>query len=916
MTKLQSAAYQIPTGTTATLGLSLYNATTSGSGNDVAFDLPQIVDVTPQVDKSFSPTLIAPGQTSTVTLTVTNTSDLMAKTDWTLTDTLPAGVVIAPTPALGGTCAQVTGAAFIKTGAAGANVFSVTGGDLALGQSSCTLTFNVTAAAEGTYINGPGNIVTNLNPPANATLVVRAPRIVLNKVLGAPRESATDQFTTQIRTGGATGTVVNSTTNSTTSGSGSTVTAGTGTTGTYVANPGTVYTLTEAAAGSANLANYSTTITCTDSFGLQPGLPAGAAFGGSLNITPVAGANITCTLSNSAQPIINVVKQSGAVTGPDTNGNYLAKYTVTVTNTGSVAGTYGALSDTPAFAANLAATAASWTTSGTGAPAGATSSSGGPYALAPAGSTIGAGITQTFNLAVTFHYTNAAPATTCSGSGTGLFNSVALPAGQEQGPTTDNSACDTPPVSNLTASKSVNPSSGTMVQAGQVLTYTLTFDNSTGAAPAVVGYTDWLGSVLDDATFVGTSITSTTTNGTPLVVVDNSGATQKTLAVTGAVAAGAKSVVTYQVKVNSAGTLGNASIDNYLTPSTIVTPPTSCPTGSATCTVNPVGVWTLGKTASPASGTYVNPGDSSTNRVITYTVTATNSTVNAVSGVVLTDDLSQVLNNATFTAGSAKLTINGGTSVAVPDPGNDNKLVTSSFTLPGNGKAVLTYSVTVNSNAWLVTLKNGATGNGVIPPTRCATGSPLPLDPACSTTNPTTGHLFLQKSGPGTTQGSTVPLSGSTFEIHNDASGQMGTSLIGTNAAVSGSPGMIEVKNLLPGTYWLLETKAPNGYSLLSTPVKFTVAANGSISVDPATAGTSVTATGQTITILDMAAVKLPTAGGPGSGALLGVTLTGVLLLMISLVLIIVRRADNTPNTQTAKRNSVHLAGDNKKGKR
>lgn len=337
--KLQSAAIQIPTGTTASLGLSLSNSTASGSGNDVAFDLPQIVDVTPQIDKSFTPALIAPGQTSTVTLTVTNTSDLMAKNDWSITDTLPAGVVVAPTPAVGGTCAQVTGAAFVRTAAAGSGVFSATGGDLAAGQTSCTLTFSVTAAAEGSYTNGPGNIVSNLNPPANAVLVVRAPRISLTKALGAPREATGDQFTVALKTGGASGTVANSIANSTTTGSGSTVTAGSGTTGTVVATAGTPYTLTEAASGSTTLANYTATITCTDSFGLQTGLPNGAAYdpANPPSITPVVGANIACVVTNTAKPIMswNKVVDKGA--GTMVNPGDTLRYTVSITNTGSVA---------------------------------------------------------------------------------------------------------------------------------------------------------------------------------------------------------------------------------------------------------------------------------------------------------------------------------------------------------------------------------------------------------------------------------------------------------------------------------------------------------------------------------------------------------------------------------------------------
>lgn len=179
--KLQSAAYMVPVGATANLGLELYNATATGAGNDVAFDLPQIVDVTPQLDKAFSPTLILNGATSTMTLTVTNTSDLMAKNDWFITDALPTNLRIAAVPNVGGTCVDSAGAPYAVTAPAGGTTVGVTGGDLALGQTSCTITVDVTSTVNGTYINGPANITTNLNPPANATLEVIQPSIDLVK---------------------------------------------------------------------------------------------------------------------------------------------------------------------------------------------------------------------------------------------------------------------------------------------------------------------------------------------------------------------------------------------------------------------------------------------------------------------------------------------------------------------------------------------------------------------------------------------------------------------------------------------------------------------------------------------------------------------------------------------------------------
>ena len=69
----------------------------------------------------------------------------------------------------------------------------------------------------------------------------------------------------------------------------------------------------------------------------------------------------------------------------------------------------------------------------------------------------------------------------------------------------------------LIVSKSVTPPSGTDVKPGQVLTYTLTFTNTHGTAPAPVAYTDTLMGTTDDAAVTttpklaaGTGLTVTT----------------------------------------------------------------------------------------------------------------------------------------------------------------------------------------------------------------------------------------------------------------------------------------------------------------------------------------------------------------------------------------------------------------------
>ncbi len=171
------------------------------------------------------------------------------------------------------------------------------------GGTATAPTVTIPQSLTGASANGRAQTIT-------CTLTnTRRPSITLTKALGSNRAADTDQFVVAIRTGGSSGPVVNVTTNSTTSGAGSTVTGGT--TGTFTATAGTPYTLTEAASGTTNFAQYTSAITCTDSAGLQTGLPSGAAYtvASGLTITPVAGATISCTLTNTANnPTLTLAK--------------------------------------------------------------------------------------------------------------------------------------------------------------------------------------------------------------------------------------------------------------------------------------------------------------------------------------------------------------------------------------------------------------------------------------------------------------------------------------------------------------------------------------------------------------------------------------------------------------------------------
>ncbi|TYL44872.1 DUF11 domain-containing protein [Nocardioides sp. BGMRC 2183] len=150
-----------------TIGMQMINLYGSGRGNDHAFDNFEIVDATPSLDKAFTPEATVPGEASTLTFTVTNTSELAAKNGWSFTDSLPEGLVVADPSAATTTCPSGE-----VTATAGGSTITGTG-NLSAGMTSCTLSVDVVANDAGLYTNGPDNVeTTGLEPPENTTLVV------------------------------------------------------------------------------------------------------------------------------------------------------------------------------------------------------------------------------------------------------------------------------------------------------------------------------------------------------------------------------------------------------------------------------------------------------------------------------------------------------------------------------------------------------------------------------------------------------------------------------------------------------------------------------------------------------------------------------------------------------------------------
>ncbi|WP_408950764.1 beta strand repeat-containing protein [Lysobacter sp. Hz 25] len=170
----------------------------------------------------------------------------------------------------------------------------------------------------------------------------------LQKALPLGRFVATDQFALQIAGSGAPAPV-------TTTGTGTTAT---GTVSLDPAAAGTPYTLSETAAAGTDLNNYTATYACSNAL-VGGQTPSGS--GGSFSLTPVAGDDLTCTLTNTRKPLadLTISKTNTMANGPDDQANdtltpgAATTYTLVVTNRGPDAVTGAVLRDPSASRVRL-----------------------------------------------------------------------------------------------------------------------------------------------------------------------------------------------------------------------------------------------------------------------------------------------------------------------------------------------------------------------------------------------------------------------------------------------------------------------------------------------------------------------------------------------------------------------------------
>ncbi|WP_410665137.1 hypothetical protein [Amycolatopsis sp. lyj-84] len=205
---------------------------------------------------------------------------------------------------------------------------------------------------------------------------------------------------------------------------------------------------------------------------------------------------------------------------------------------------------------------------------------------------------------------------------------------------------------------------------GDVVKYTVTVRNTGKTKLAGATFTDDLGQVLDDAVFQkdGAATIGSVTYEEPK------------LTWTGDLEIGQTATVTYSVKVTKTG--GDGKLTNAIVTDT---PGGNCPPGSKDpkCgTTTPLSSLKIKKTVDK---TEAKPGE-----VVTYTVTVENTGQATVDDAKFTDDLTQVLDDATFD-GTAKAST-GTVTYSAP------KLTWKGELKPGE-KATVTYAVTLRKPA-------------------------------------------------------------------------------------------------------------------------------------------------------------------------------------------------------------------------
>lgn len=289
----------------------------------------------PSFTKVFAPVSINIGETSRLTLTVDNRSALIPAGNLNVTDTFPAGMVLAATPNLTNTCGG--------TPSSTSGSITLAGGSVAA-SSTCEVAVTVQATAHGNLVNLTGDLTSVLGNSGTATDTLFVSQVPLTMTMSfAPasieqfrnsvmtitlRNTATIAATNiSVNNALTAGVVVASTPNASTTCSGGTMTAAPGSTNVQYTGgslaAGATCTMTASVTSNA-VGNYPDTVeSASSNLGTSTGASA------TLSVTPATTGDVTFVVNS-------------AVDGSFGFASSLAALTTSVNSTGGT-GTSGAL---------------------------------------------------------------------------------------------------------------------------------------------------------------------------------------------------------------------------------------------------------------------------------------------------------------------------------------------------------------------------------------------------------------------------------------------------------------------------------------------------------------------------------------------------------------------------------------------
>jgi uncharacterized repeat protein (TIGR01451 family) len=608
-----------------------------------------------QISKSFSPTTVAVGASSTLTFNVNNPNTIAV--DGSFTDTLPAGLVVAVVPGATNTCGGTV------TATAGASSISFSNATLPIG--GCAITAKVVGSTDGVFNNtvtiDSTAAGTGAQSTSSASLTVIAPPTI-SKVFGAatiPLNGST----------GLTFTLTNPNANSTLTGTAFTDSLPSGL---VVATPtnlnstcsGTAAAVSGSSSASVSGASLAPGANCTISLNVT-GTTAGVK-NNSVTVTSTNGG--TGNISNASLTVITppvIIKAFGAANIP-LNGSTTLSFTIQNNNTTTTLTGAGFI-DT--FPAGLVVSTPNGLTGTCGG--GTIASVAGAGSVSLSGASLAASSSCTFSVNVT-------------GTTAGTKNNTTGNVTSTEGGTGGTASASINVIAPPSIAKVFNPLS-IALNSTTSLTFTVTNPATNAVALTGVAFTDTLPTGLTvanaSATVCGGTLTTTAPTGIALTgaTIAVNSQCQFSVTVTGA-ASGQFTNTTGNVTSTNGGT-GNTATANL----TVATPPTITKA--------------FGAASVPLNGT----------TSLTFSIANPNAVI-VLTGVAFTD---------TFPAGTVVATPSnlnstcGGTATAVGGSGQVNL---AAGTLASTASCTISLNVQgttggIKNNSVQVTSTEGGTGN-------------------------------------------------------------------------------------------------------------------------------------------------------------------------------------------------------------